>query len=341
MQDISLPRVGIIGVGAIGCTLAARFAHAGCHVKVAATPTTAAIMRRDGIHLSTIGMNITAPVTVIHTPEELLDRDYIFISVKQYDLISAVRYWLPILTPSMTVIPAINGVPWWFLKTGSEAGLSSNHFVNAELESLLPRSHILGTAIHITAYSSSPGTAVQGSKNRLIIGELDGARSSRLVRLQQASVAAGMECDISESIRLDVWMKIVGNAVFNPISVLSGADMACMLADHDISKLALSMIHELFVLGRRLGLRIDISPEERFRRSESAGNAQTSMLQDYLKGKPLEVEGIIGTVVRLGHQYELDMPFTTAVYGLVRNAALNNPFLQQATRRWGQQHEAL
>lgn len=326
MRSTTMPRIGVIGAGAIGCTLAARFAHGGCEVKLAALPDVAVTIRREGVRLTAPGVQINTQVTVVESPSELLDSDYIFISVKQHDLAAAIRYWLPALPPSVTIIPAINGIPWWFFPAEGEGGSVPGDPDNAELVRLLPRSKIVGTAVYLTAYSPAPGAAVQGTRNRLVFGELDGTHSSRLAVLKAACNAVGMDCELSNAIHQDVWMKVVGNAVFNPLSVLSGSDMVGMLADSDISQLALSMVHELFALGQCIGLRIDITPEERLRRAGSAGNAQTSMLQDYLKGRALEVEGLIGAVVKLASQNNIDMPFTKAVYGLVRNASINNPF---------------
>ncbi|NYT84434.1 ketopantoate reductase family protein [Pollutimonas harenae] len=328
MRSQTLPRVGIIGAGAIGCTLAARFANGGCDVKLAARAEAAATIRRQGLHLTASGTEIAAQVAVAKSPQDLLDRDYVFIAVKQQALLAAVRDWLPKLPETVVVIPAINGIPWWFLPNAQASSTPSGKTPEVELAALLPAAQILGTAVYLTAYSTAHGVAVQGTRNRLIIGELDGSSSARAEVLKTTCMAAGMDCDISTAIRLDVWMKAVGNAVFNPLSVLSGGDMASMLADEHISELALHMLRESLALGRRIGLPIDSSAEERLERARSAGNAQTSMLQDYLKGKPLEVEAIIGAMVRLGRQYETKMPFTEAIYGLVRSASLNNPFLR-------------
>ncbi|MFT0544949.1 ketopantoate reductase family protein [Allopusillimonas ginsengisoli] len=326
MHNANMPRIGIIGAGAIGCMLAARFANAGCEVKLAARANAAAVIRESGVQLIAFGTEMAAQITVIESPQELLDLDYIFIAVKQQSLASAVRHWLPSLPCSVTVVPAINGIPWWFLSAIRKVSDPLEDVQGTELATLLPDAQILGAAVYLTAYSPTPGVAVQGTRNRIIIGELDGTVTSRATTLKMVCETAGMDCDISTSICPDVWMKAAGNAVFNPLSVLSGADMAAMLADDHISQLALSMLQESFELGQRIGMQLAISPEEKLQQAQSAGNAQTSMLQDYLKGKPLEVEAIIGSIVKLGSRYEVEMPFTKAVYGLIQNAALNNPF---------------
>jgi len=332
MSSTNMPRVGVIGAGAIGCTLAARFAHAGCLTKLAARGHTADVLRRDGVRLTAPGAEISVPVIVADAPRDLDDLDYVFVAVKQQDLLAAVAHWLPSLPSTVTVVPAINGVPWWFFPRDEViGGKRADTNESLELAGFLPDAQVLGVAVYLTAYTTGPGTAIQGTRNRLVIGEPDGSVSSRARRLREACIAAGMDCEISADIRRDVWMKVVGNAVFNPLSVLSGANMAAMLADAHISRLALDMLRECLELGRRMGLEIDISAEERLRRAGSAGAARTSMLQDYLKGKPLEVEALIGRLVGLGNQYGFEMPFTAAVYGLTRSAALNNPFATERT----------
>lgn len=335
MISANLPRVGVIGAGAIGCTLAARFAHAGCEVRLAARGDAADIIRRDGVHLTAPGLDITERVVVVDTVHELQDLDYVFITVKQQDLKEAVLKWLPSLPGGVTVIPAINGIPWWFFSQQSEGDSLSRDSVisgqDLDLTTLLPDAQVVGSVVYLTAYSVTPGVVVQGTRNRLIVGELGGDESTRVMMLKEACLKAGMDCDVSSSIRLSVWVKAVGNAVFNPLSVLAGADMASMVSDTYISQLALSMLHECLELGRKLGLPIEMSAEERLRQAGSAGAVQTSMLQDYLKGKPLEVEALVGSLVRIGARMGVEMPFTNAVYGLVRSASLNNPFLSEKT----------
>jgi 2-dehydropantoate 2-reductase len=123
---------------------------------------------------------------------------------------------------------------------------------------------------------------------------------------------------VTAHIREELWVKILGNVAFNPISVLTGATLARISADADVSSLALAIMAETAAVADRLGMKLPISIEQRFAGAAQVGEHKTSMLQDLEAGRPLELEPLVGAVLELGERLAVPLPLTTAVYACVK-----------------------
>jgi 2-dehydropantoate 2-reductase len=104
----------------------------------------------------------------------------------------------------------------------------------------------------------------------------------------------------------------------NPVSVLTGADTATMLADRDVRRLLADMMLEMQMVGERIGLPLVMTPDERFAVAEKMGSFRTSMLNDAAAGRPLEYQPIIGSVAEIAEKVGVPVPSIRAVLGLVR-----------------------
>jgi 2-dehydropantoate 2-reductase len=78
------------------------------------------------------------------------------------------------------------------------------------------------------------------------------------------------------------------------------------------------MMLEMQALGKRLGLELQMQPEERMAVTRRLGNFKTSMLQDSLAGRALETGPILGALVEIAEVLNHPVPFIRAVHGLMR-----------------------
>jgi 2-dehydropantoate 2-reductase len=322
MKNSHQCRIAVYGAGAIGCLLAARLAKAGCEVSVIARGQTLAALRQNGVSLTVDGVTQSYPVQATDDPADVRGADYLFLTVKQQALDEIGDHLTPMLAAHGAVVPAMNGIPWWYLPTlNSPLGDAPLRLVDARgiLRRALPLDRVLGSVVYIAAHTPAPGVTVQNARNNLIIGEPNGEISARATRLAGLLTASGLQCDISPRIHEAVWIKAAGNATFNPLSVLANAGMNELVEDPYLNRLARAMLQEYLNLGTALGLPIQVTVEQRMKAAASAGAAKTSMLQDALKGKPLEVDALIGSMVEIAEKLDLDMPYASMVWGLIRH----------------------
>ena len=119
-------------------------------------------------------------------------------------------------------------------------------------------------------------------------------------------------------IRQEIWVKILGNVAFNPISALTGATLVKMARDPDVNALVRRIMEESVAVGAKLGLEVPITIDQRIAGAEKVGEHKTSMLQDLEAGRPIELEAVVGAVVELGERLNVPMPHTRAVYACTK-----------------------
>jgi 2-dehydropantoate 2-reductase len=148
---------------------------------------------------------------------------------------------------------------------------------------------------------------------RFSIGEPDGAVSERCLRFSEAMVAGGLKCPVQEALRDDIWVKLMGNVAFNPLSALTRATMVAMCRHEPTRRVVATMMAETLEVARAVGAQPEISIERRLSGAERVGEHKTSTLQDLEAGKPLELPAIIGAVVELADLTAVAAPTLRAV----------------------------
>jgi 2-dehydropantoate 2-reductase len=153
---------------------------------------------------------------------------------------------------------------------------------------------------------------------RFSIGEPDGSKSDRCRRIADAFINAGLRCPIRTNIRHDIWVKLMGNVAYNPISALTRATLIEIVQCPETRALAAAIMTEVDAVARKLGIDIGVSVEQRLEGAEKVGQHKTSMLQDIETGKPTELEAIVGAIIELGDKLGVQLPNTKSVYACVK-----------------------
>ena len=156
---------------------------------------------------------------------------------------------------------------------------------------------------------------------RFTIGEPDGSRSERCQCFSEAIIAGGLKCTVETTeLRNDLWVKLMGNVAFNPVSALTRATMADMCRHRMTRELIVSMMHEAQDVAHAVGARPQVSVEKRMAGAERVGEHRTSTLQDLLAGKQLERGPIIDAVIELAELTGVEVPSLRAVWPAARAA---------------------
>ena len=155
----------------------------------------------------------------------------------------------------------------------------------------------------------------------LIIGAPNGSSSPRLAAIHALLSKAGFEVTSSPTIRRDIWYKLWGNLTMNPVSALTGATGDRMLDDPLVRGFCSAAMQEAAAIGARMDCAIDQDPEARHAFTRELGAFKTSMLVDAERGRPIELDAIVGAAHELGRSVNLPTPNIDALLGLTRLSA--------------------
>ncbi len=161
----------------------------------------------------------------------------------------------------------------------------------------------------------TPMATGSASASRMAAGARGRARLSELL------IAAGLKAPVRPRIRDEMWVKLWGNMAFNPLSALTTATLDVLIGDAETRAVIRAMMQEGQAVGERLGVRFAIGIDKRIEGGAEVGHHRTSMLQDLERGRPLEIDALLGAVVELGEWTEAPTPICRAVLALVRQRA--------------------
>ena len=322
-------KIAVVGLGAVGGLMAARLARAGLPVSGLARGATLTAVRDMGLRVQEGGQETVARLPVSDDPAVLGPQDLVVIALKGPALTVAAESLRPLLAERTIVLPAMNGVPWWFMRTmhARNGAVEKAPSVDAPLASVdpdgriersLPLSQVLGCVVHLTCSSPEPGLVKHGFGQRLIIGEPAGGASARTESVCRTLGEAGFVAEPSADIRTDIWYKLWGNMTTNPISALTGATTDRILDDPLVHAFMLRAMAEAAAIGARIGCPIEQSGEQRMVVTRQLGGFRTSMLQDAAAGRPLELDALVGAVHEIGSRLGVEAPNIGALLGLTR-----------------------
>jgi 2-dehydropantoate 2-reductase len=324
-------RVCIVGAGAIGSFLGAHLSRSGSEVAALARGATAAALRAHGFRLEQAGALVTAPVRVVEDTAGLGEQDLVVLAVKGPSLLHVAEKVSPLLGRNTIVLTAMNGVPWWFFQgAGGPYGGTRLKSIDPDgrIAAAIPSRHVIGCVVHATCSVVEPGRVRHGFGNELIVGEPVGGEpagdergaplSARVTALASLLRSAGFTATVSARIQADIWYKLWGNMTMNPISALTGATCDRILDDPLLNRYSVAIMAEAAAIGERIGCPISQSGEDRNAVTRKLGAFKTSMLQDALAGRPLEIDALVTAVTEIGGMVGVPTPHTDALLGLIR-----------------------
>ena len=179
-------------------------------------------------------------------------------------------------------------------------------------------SRVIGCVVYPSTVIVEPGVIEHIEGNRFSIGELDGTSSERCKRLAASLICAGLRALIRGHVRHDMWIKLLGNVVFNPMSALTGATLVEMATHPESSDIVRAVMAEADAVAEGLGVRLPLTIDQRMDGARKVGAHRTSMLQDLEAGRPMELESVVGVVIELGEKLGLPMPHTRTLYFCAR-----------------------
>lgn len=317
-------RICVFGAGAIGGLVAARLAQVdGLRVSVVARGEQLAAIRERGLRIHSPAGDLHARVTATSDAVELGEQDVVFVALKQHQVTVALPGIAALLGPDTVVVPPTTGLPYWYfhdlpgpLRNRQHERLDAG---GAQWRELGPQ-RAVGCVYWAAAEVTEPGVVHHDGKLlRFPIGEPDGSRSERILRLAQAMNAAGLNAPVVPDIRAWIWAKMISSLSWNPLAVLTGATLDQLTADASVVALVRRMMRETEQLAEAVGVdHWPISIDERIAAARNAGAHAMSMLQDFRRGRPVEVDVLTDSVAAIRELTGLPAPTIDEVYALLR-----------------------
>jgi 2-dehydropantoate 2-reductase len=311
----------IAGAGAIGAYMGACMARAGQDVTLFARGPHLRAMQEHGVRVKSVDGDFEAHPKISENLDEVGPVDVVFLGVKAHGLTQLAPQLKPVLGPDTAVVGTQNGIPWWFFQGwgGDHEGMHLERVdPGGTIANAIEPRRVIGSIVYFATEIVEPGVIRHTEGNRISLGEPDGTRSERIRQIAEALIAAGLRSPVTTRIRQEIWVKILGNVAFNPISALTGATLVQMARDPEVSALVRKIMEETESVGAKLGLELPITIDQRIAGAEKVGEHKTSMLQDLEAGRPIELEAIVGAVVELGERLNVPMPHTRAVYACTK-----------------------
>jgi len=311
----------IVGIGALGGTIAARALRAGLAVRLAARNTESAeVLRRSGLRVSGIGGEVRADVIDVAAIEDYgrTDQfDLILLATKAQDALEVAPHLLNLLVPGGVILPIQNGG------------------VARVLADRLGEENVLGGFSNFGATMAEPGVYEQKNAGHLLIGELAGGISDRVERVARV-LGRAIEVKLSSNLTGAIWSKLLINCSVTTLGALCSQTMRQYIETEAGKKVFRRTYEEALSVALAMDTRLErlsvdpippgwasnFAAAEHYQSWVEAiiafyGDVKPSMLQDFERGRKTEIDFINGYVATLGHASGVPVHMNAAITDLV------------------------
>jgi 2-dehydropantoate 2-reductase len=297
-------RVAIVGSGGVGGYYGGMLARAGEDVTFIARGAHLDAMRANGLTVKTAHVGeFTIPVKATDDPNEIEPVDLVLFCVKTYDTNTAVGLIRPLIGRETVILPLQNGV---------ESLERIGRVVGEE--------HVIGGTTYVSSKIDSPGIIKEIWDHKAYLGELDGELSPRTEQLLKTFERAEVAVEIPPDIHVAMWGKLLGVSAFTAVCCVTRLPGAAITSYPETSALFWGAMEEGLAVARASGVAMPDNFLDQSRGIVAGINPmmRPSMYYDLEAGKPLELEAMVGVVVRLGEKHEVSTPLTFALYAALK-----------------------
>ena len=287
-------RICIFGAGAVGSHLALRLARAGNEVSCVMRGPHLAAVRKNGLTMRIGSEELKATVNASDNPADLGPQDFVISTLKATGVAALADGAKPLLGDDTAIVFAQNGIPWWY-----EIGLAADHPATPDLGFLdpygalraaIPRERIIGGVIFSSNEVIAPGVVenVSPERNMLLVGECDDREGERSARLRSVLEAAQFASAAVAQIRETIWSKLLTNMSMSVMCLLTGQTARAVRDDPALADVIPHLLDEANSIAQSCypGVR-------RVTRTGPAPNHKPSILQDYERGRAMEIDALV------------------------------------------------
>jgi 2-dehydropantoate 2-reductase len=310
-------RICIFGAGAVGSHFAVRLALAGHDVSCVMRGPHLETVNAKGLTLRVGEVEFSARVEASDNPATLGPQDLVISTLKATSLDSLVAGLPPLLRDDTAVVFAQNGIPWWY-----DIGLSADHPPTPDLGFLDPggrlraavsRDRIVGGVIFSSNEIVGPGVVANFSpdRNLLLVGECDDRPSERIEQLRAALNDAAIGSPPVARIRETIWSKLLTNMSMSVLCLLTGQTAKAVRDDPALRDVVPRLLDEANSIGQSY-----IPEVKRVTRTGPAPDHKPSILQDYERGRAMEIDVLVRAPAAFARAAGLSTPMLDMMAGL-------------------------
>ena len=298
-------RMVVFGAGAVGTFFGALLARGGQDVWFVARGAQLEALRRDGIRIESLLLgDIVAPQVnaVARATDVGAAADLVLVCVKANQTTDILDDLAAVVGSSTTIVTLQNGV--------------ESDDVIAER---FGRERVFPAVVYVGATVARPGVVSHVAAGTIVVGARAGGDEGRLLMVRDALAASGQPVRISQDIQYERWQKLLWNAAFNTVSAITQRTPRELLASSQARSILLGIMREVVAVARASGVELresDIDPQLAW--TERATAIRTSMMVDRERGRAMEIEALIGVVVRGGRAHAVPTPISETVFGLLK-----------------------
>ena len=304
-------KICIVGAGATGGYLGVKLINAGFDVSLVARGNHLEAMQKKGLTVIENEKEIRCIPKCSDSMEALGKMDFVFITLKAYSIPGVVKEITKMFHNNTSVITAYNGIPWWYFF--NTEGKLNNYRIkcidpeNIQWNFITPK-RIIGCVVYPATELIQPGYIKHIEGSRFSLGEPNGVHSERISKISKVLSSADLKAPIRNNIRQEIWTKLIGNLALNPLSVIAGETLDILLSKEENKKIAYEAMKEASLIMDKLKIPLKISINQRIEGAAKVGAHKTSMLQDYEKGKKLELDSLVVSVKEIGSLLKIKTP---------------------------------
>lgn len=297
-------KILVVGSGAIGSFYAGKLIQSGAKVDLLCR-SDYEIIKKKGVHVRSIWGDFS------YTPRKTISVTHPLPPYETYDYIIVCTKVLP-----DTPIPSL--IHPFVSKQTAIVLLQNGIDIEPPVVKAFPHNEILSGLAFVCCERKIPGEVHHTDYGKIVIGVYPRGQSVAADRLVKLFKTSGVPAEITDDVKTARWAKLVWNAPFNPISVLSGCTTDKMVGTSSIESVVRSVMKEVVMLARAEGcpLRESII-EDHIKATKVMKPYKTSMLLDYEAGRPMEIEAILGNAIRKADQLGINVPHLKTLYGIL------------------------
>jgi 2-dehydropantoate 2-reductase len=316
-------RFAVLGAGAIGAYVGARLAQNGEDVTLIARGEHLRALRSAGLRITGPRDDFTVRPAATDDVAAVAGADVVFVGLKAYSLPLLAPMVAPHLGPDTSVVCAQNGIPWWYF-LGRDGPLRGRTLESVDpggaVTAAIGEHRAVGCVLYCATEVVEPGVIRHLEGSRFALGTPSGAPDERVTAISAAFRAAGLKSPVEADLRPQIWLKLIGNAAFNPLTALTGSTLGGLRASPHALALVRRVMEECAAVAAALGVEMPVSIDRRLEGALAVGDHRTSMLQDFGAGKPLESDCMTGAVVEIAEAVGVPVPATGVLHGMIKAA---------------------
>jgi 2-dehydropantoate 2-reductase len=293
----------VFGAGAVGSFFGGLLVRGGQDVRFVARGAQLGALGRSGLLIqSTLLGDVAVPrVNAVSDPRDIGPADLVLLCVKAHQTAGVLESMAPLVADGTSIVTLQNGV-------------ESDDTVAARFG----RARVIPGVVYVGATLEAPGRVSHVAAGTIALGVPEGVSRDRVTSVREVLARSGQPVQISDDIERERWRKLLWNAAFNTVSAITGRDPGELLQVQESRGLIASLMREVVAVARAQGIALtDANVDEQIAWTERAGTIRTSTTVDRERGREMELDALIGVVVRRGRQYGVPTPCSDVMLALL------------------------